>query len=179
MLRLTIPGRENYNEETNEFTTTKDVILQLEHSLVSVAKWEATWNRPFLTKEAKTAEETIDYIRCMTITQNIKQEHYANLTNDNIKTIHEYIDAPMTATTLPKQNGRGNRETVTSELIYYWMFTYNIPMECQKWHLNRLLTLIQVCNIKNQPEKKMSKSAIANRNREINNQRRKAMNTKG
>lgn len=179
MLKITISGSENYNEDTNEFTTTKDVNLQLEHSLVSVAKWEAAWNRPFLTSDEKTSEETLDYIRCMTITQNIRGEHYNNMTNDQIKKIYEYIDAPMTATTLPKQTGRGSREIVTSELIYYWMFTYNIPMECQKWHLNRLLTLIQVCNIKNQPEKKMSRSAIASRNRELNNQRRQAMNTKG
>jgi hypothetical protein len=135
--------------------------------------------KPFLSKEPKTAAETIDYIKCMTITQNVNPRVYNSLTNKNIEDINEYIDKPMTATTFSSENKVGSREIITSELIYYWMFSLNIPMECQKWHLNRLLTLIRVCNIKNQPPKKMSRREIASRNAQLNTARRKKLNSKG
>lgn len=124
-------------------------------------------------------EEIIDYVKCMTITQNVRPEVYEVLTQDNIDAITAYIDAPMTATRFSKQNEPPNREVVTSELIYYWMISLNIPFECQKWHLNRLLTLIRVCNIKNQPPKKMGKKALMSRNAALNAARRKQLNTTG
>ena len=179
MLQITIPGTEMFNEETNEFFTTKDTVLQLEHSLVSLSKWEAKWKIPFLGKDSKTIEQTIDYIKCMTITQNVNPIVYLNLTDSNIKAINDYIDEPMTATTFSNGNTPPNREIVTSELIYYWMIALNIPMECQKWHLNRLLTLIRVCNVKNTPPKKMSRQEIINRNAALNAARRKKLNSKG
>ena len=180
MLTILIPERELYNESTNEFVKTKEYKLQLEHSLVSISKWESKWNKAFLNKETKTEEETMDYIKCMTITQNVPDDAYFGLTNDNIKEIKRYIDAPMTATTFYNNGNRGmSRETVTSELIYYWMISLNIPMECQRWHINRLLTLIRVCNIKNTPPKKMSRKEIMNRNAALNAARRKQLNTKG
>ncbi|WP_288886913.1 hypothetical protein [uncultured Eubacterium sp.] len=179
MLQITIPGTEMFNEETNEFFTTKDTTLQLEHSLVSLSKWEAKWNTPFLGKEKKTIEQTIDYIKCMTITQNVNPIVYLNLTDANITAINDYIDEPMTATTFSNLNTPPSREIVTSELIYYWMIALNIPMECQKWHLNRLLTLIRVCNVKNTPPKKMSRQEIMNRNAALNAARRKKLNSKG
>lgn len=179
MLQLTIPGSEMFNESTNEFYTTKDTVLQLEHSLVSLSKWESKWNIPFLGKTEKTIEQTIDYIRCMTITQNVNPIVYACLTNENIEAINNYIDLPMTATTFSDIHSSPNREIVTSELIYYWMIALNIPMECQKWHLNRLLTLIRVCNVKNTPPKKMSRGDIMRRNAALNAARRKKYNTKG
>lgn len=181
MLTITIPATEYFNEKTQEFFTLKEQTLQLEHSLVSLSKWESKWCKPFLSKEEKTSEETIDYIKCMTITQNVSPDVYSRLTNSNIETIKDYIDAPMTATTFyedPAQKGRA-KETITSELIYYWMISLTIPMECQKWHLNRLLTLIRVCNIKNTPPKKMSKGDIMRRNASLNAARRKQLNTKG
>lgn len=180
MLSITIPATEMFNEETQEFIQFKEQKLQLEHSLVSLSKWEAKWCKPFLSKEEKTLEETVDYIKCMTITQNVDQSVYSRLTNPNIQAINKYIEAPMTATTFYNDNQKGRgRETITSELIYYWMISLNIPMECQKWHLNRLLTLIRVCNVKNTPPKKMSKKDIASRNAALNAARRKQFNTQG
>ncbi len=179
MLKITIPGREMFNDKTQEFINTKTYNIQLEHSLVSISKWESKWNKPFLSKEEKSVNETLDYIRCMTITQNIDQNVYEGLTEKNIKEINAYIDLPMTATTFSNNKGSLNKEVVTSELIYYWMTSLSIPMECQRWHLNRLLTLIRVCNVKNQPNKKMSKRELIQRNASLNAARRAKMNSKG
>ena len=180
MLQITIPGIELWDESREIFTQTKEQTLQLEHSLVSLSKWESKWGKVFLSKQEKTYEETIDYIKCMTITQNVDPNVYNHLSKSIIDKITEYIEAPMTATYFSKEQSSGNsREQVTSELIYYWMITLNIPFECQKWHLNRLLTLIRVCNIKNQPPKKMSKRAIMSRNAALNAARRKQLNTRG
>lgn len=178
MLNIVVPDQEFFNEETQEFFTLKGQTLQLEHSLVSLSKWESKWNKPFLSKNEKTLKETIDYIKCMTITQNVKPYIYDMLTNENILDINKYIDSPMTATTFNVQN-TPSREIITSEIIYYWMISLNIPLECQKWHLNRLLTLIRVCNLKNAPSKKMSKKEIISRNAALNAARRKKLNTKG
>ena len=180
MLSITIPAVELFDERTSTFISTKEQTLQLEHSLVSLSKWESKWCKPFLSKEDKTFEETIDYIKCMTITQNVNPTTYNFLTKENIEAVKNYIDAPMTATTYSedKQSGR-NRDITTSELIYYWMISLNIPMECQKWHLNRLLTLIRVCNVKNAPPKKTSRKELTNRYAALNAQRRKQLNTKG
>lgn len=181
MLQLTVPATEQWDEQKQEFIQTREQTLQLEHSLVSLSKWESKWNKPFLTKNAKTYEETLDYIKCMTITRNVDLNVYTCLTNRHIEAVNEYIQAPMTATTFTEsQNKKYSREIVTSELIYYWMIALNIPVEeCQKWHLNRLLTLIKVCDIKNQPPKKMSKSAIMNRNAALNAARRKRLGSNG
>lgn len=178
MLLLTIPPIEMFNEKTSEFVYSKETKISLEHSLVSLSKWESRWNKPFLSKDNKTLEETIDYIRCMTITQNVDPEVYFRLTDENINTINKYIESPMTATTF-SDNGHSSREIITSELIYYWMISLNIPMECQRWHLNRLLTLIRVCNIKNTPAKKMSRREIMDRNAALNAARRKKLNSTG
>lgn len=180
MLQITIPATELFDDSKQEFVYTKEQTLKLEHSLVSLSKWESRWQKPFLTKEERTVEETMDYIKCMTITQNVDPDIYNYITNDNVRKVNAYIDAPMTATTFSNNGkGRPNREQITSELIYYWMISLNIPFECQKWHLNRLLTLIRVCNIKNQPSKKMSKGEIMSRNRALNEARKKQLNTKG
>lgn len=180
MLHITVPAIELWDEQKQEFITGKEQTLCLEHSLVSLSKWESKWCKIFLDTEEKTYEETIDYIRCMTLTQNVNPEVYTRLTAENIKQINEYIEAPMTATTFGKETQHsGGRERISSELIYYWMIALNIPFECQKWHLNRLLTLIRVCNIKNAPPKKMSKRDIASRNAALNAARRKQLNTRG
>ena len=181
MLEITIPATELWDEINEEFITTKEQTLRLEHSLVSLSKWESKWCKPFLSKTNKTDEEMLDYVRCMTLTQNVPDEVYRCLTDDNIRKIYEYIDAPMTATWFndDKTKGTSRGEQTTSELIYYWMIALNIPFECQKWHLNRLLTLIRVCNIKNQPPKKMSKRDIMSRNAALNAARRNKLHTKG
>lgn len=179
MLQIIVPATEQWDEIKQEFVYTKETTLQLEHSLVSLSKWESKWCKPFLSKENMTAEETIDYIRCMTITQNVNPEVYTCLSDENIAQVRDYIQAPMTATFFRKENGPPSREIITSELIYYWMITLNIPFECQKWHLNRLLTLIRVCNIKNQPAKRRSQREIMEYNTALNEARRKKLNSKG
>lgn len=180
MLQITIPGREQWDDLKQEFVYSKEQTLQLEHSLVSLSKWESKWNKPFLTNRAKTREETIDYVRCMTITQNVKPEVYYNLTQKNLEEVFKYIDAPMTATTFSGNGSKKtNREVTTSELIYYWMVALEIPFECQKWHLNRLITLIRVCNEKNQPPKKRNVQETLNQYVAINAANKKKFNTKG
>lgn len=180
MLQITIPAAEMYDEIKNEFISTKEQILQLEHSLVSLQKWESKWCKPFLTKQDKTPEELLDYVKCMTITQNVDPIVYHFLTNDNLKQINSYIEAPMTATTFSEdKNAKKSREIITAELIYYWIIALNIPFECRKWHLNQLLTLVKVCNIKNQPPKKTSKKDLLSRNAALNAARRKQFNTSG
>lgn len=180
MLRITIPAVEQWDDQKQEFISTKEQTLQLEHSLVSLSKWESKWCKAFLTKQEKTFEETMDYIKCMTITQNVYSEIYNYLTNSNIEQVNKYIESPMTATYfLEEKSTKTSREQITSELIYYWMISLNIPFECQKWHLNRLLTLIKVCNVKNQPPKKRSHKDIMERNRTLNAARKKQLNTRG
>lgn len=179
MLEITIPGIELYNESTNEFIYYDDEKIQLEHSLVSISKWEANWCRPFLNGKDKSPDEVLDYIKCMTITEDVVDDVYSRLTQENFSMINDYIGRPMTATTFANEDNRGGREIITSEVIYYWMVSFNIPFECQYWHLNRLLTLIKVCNVKNNPPKKMSKNEILSKNKALNEARRKQFNTRG
>lgn len=182
MLQILIPGIELYDEEKNLFIPAqKDQTLQLEHSLVSLSKWESRWHKAFLTKREKTPEEVLDYIRCMTITKNVDPSVYDRLTSDNILQIDNYIGDSMTATYFSEDHTKpkASREVVTSELIYYWMIAQGIPIECERWHLSRLLTLIRVCNIKNSPPKKMSRKSILAQNAALNAARRKQYNTKG
>lgn len=181
MLQITIPlAPEGWDEQKQEFVEPITQTLQLEHSLVSLSKWESKWHKAFLSKKDKTEEETLDYIKCMTLTQNVKPEVYNYLTRENIEAINKYIENPMTATVFSeRKTGKGSNEVVTAELIYYWMIALNIPFECQKWHLNKLLTLIRTCEIKNSPPKKMSKRDIMSRNAALNASRRKQLNSRG
>ena len=181
MLQIIIPlTKEGWDEVNEEFVEPIYKTLCLEHSLVSLSKWESKWHKPFLSKAVKSYEEIIDYIKCMTVTKNVDPEVYNHITSENMKQIDEYIEDPMTATTFSDDvSGKRNREIITSEIIYYWMITLGIPFECRKWHLNRLLALIRVCNVKNSPKKKMSVSSIMARNAELNAARRKVLNSKG
>lgn len=183
MMWLTIPGYEYYDEKTNRFGNTKTTTLQLEHSLISLSKWEEKWEKPFLGKEEKTIEQCVDYIRCMTITQNVDPMVYNGLTQENIDQVNKYIEAPMTATWFNETGNKAfSHQTITAEIIYYWMIALNIPFECQKWHLNKLLTLIRVCNIKNTPPKKnkggVNQMTLKQR-AALNEARRKQMHTNG
>lgn len=183
MLCITIPATKLFDEETSIVTDVPETTIRLEHSLVSISKWEAKYKRPFISrnkKDTKTREETLDYIRFMTITQNVDPMVYNALSAKNLQEIGEYIDDPMTASHVndPESKSHSN-EAITSELIYWWMTALTIPWEAEKWHLNRLLMLIRIGNAKNQPPKKMSKAALLARNRKLNDERRRKYNTKG
>lgn len=182
MLQIKVNGEEKWDEREEKFVYTKDYTLNLEHSLVSLSKWESKWRKPFISKNAMTVEETIDYIRCMTLTQNVPLEVYERISDANIEAVADYIESPMTATWFADdKSAKGGRKIVTSEVIYYWMTMLHIPIECQKWHLNRLLTLIRVCNEENKPpsNKKKSKQELAAQFRAANEARKKKFNTKG
>lgn len=179
VLEITIPQTSLYDEVNNLFIDVDEQKLTLKHSLVSVAKWEARWHTPFLDKKNKTYEQTIDYIRCMTLNKNVDQSVYKAITNDIIEKVDSYINDSMTAVVFKKDDSSNGSEIVTAELVYYWMTALNIPYECRKWHFNRLITLIRVCNIKNSPDKKMSKRQTASHYKELNKARRKKYNSKG
>lgn len=181
MLQIHIKDSEFFNEETFEFSTIKGQTLTLEHSLVSISKWESKWCKPFLDKKEKTTEEMYSYIECMSITPIQNPEILKSLTVSDLNKIRDYISNPMTATEIkkPKTPTKKSSSILTSELIYYEMIAFQIPFECQKWHINRLLKLIEICSIKNTPSKKMSKSEIAKRNSELNAQRRSKWNSAG
>ena len=180
MLQITVPAIELWDENKQEFITRKEQTLQLEHSLVSISKWERKWHKAFLGKAEKTNEEVIDYIKCMTITQNVDPETYNYLTSDNITQINKYIEDPMTATTFSdEKKGRGSNQIVTSEVIYSWMISLNVPFKCEKWHLNSLLALIRTHHALSQPPKKRSKREIMSRNAALNAARKQQLNTRG
>lgn len=179
MLEIVIPCTELWDDENQEFINIQEQKLSLEHSLVSISKWEAKWHKAFLSKEKKTEEEMIDYIKCMTLTQKVDPNVYRCLNQKILKEIEDYIYDPMTATTINDRSNTKSREIVTSEIIYYWMISLGIPVEFQKWHINRLMTLIQVCNIKNKPNKKMSRKEIYSRNAALNAARKAKMNSNG
>lgn len=182
MLIIEVVGGEYYDDVVEKFYVVSGSQLRLEHSLLSVSKWEAKWEKPFLGTTSKSQEETIDYVRCMTVTRHdINPDVYKILSQENLDAIGVYIGAPMTATTFQKSpDHSGARETITNELIYYWMFSNQIPKECEQWHLNRLLTLIKVFSIKNTPPKKtMGRRALLSRNATLNAERRQKHNSKG
>lgn len=179
MFDLTLPETEFFDDSTYTFTALPPKTYHLEHSLVSVSKWEQKNKKPFVSNKDKTIGELLDYMRCSCLT-NISDEDLARITRNDIDRYTEYMNDPMTATTFSeKEGGAPSRKIVTSELIYYWMIASNIPFECEKWHLNRLLTLIKICGIKNQPPKKMSKKQMMSRNAALNKARRQKHNTSG
>ena len=179
MLEITIPDTELFDGVEN-FIHVKEQTLRLEHSLVSLSKWESKWHKPFLSKKRRTMEESIDYVRCMTLTQNVDPSVYRAITPEILREVEAYIDASMTATTFHNmKKSTASEPRVTAEIIYYWMICENIPFECQKWHLNRLMTLINVCRAENAPRKKMSKKEIMARNRALNASRRRKTHSRG
>jgi hypothetical protein len=180
MLTIVVPGVEMFDEESQEFVTVGDVTLNLEHSLVSLSKWEQIYEKPFLGKDEKTTEEVLGYVKAMTLTTDAPEDVFNKLSKENLDAINEYIEAKMTATWFSDAPGAPPaRDVITSELIYYWMITFQIPFECENWHLNRLFTLIRVCNVKQAKPKKMSRAEVAARNRELNAKRRAQLGTKG
>lgn len=180
MLEIIVGETELFDEDTFEIIKTKPVTLKLEHSLLSISKWESKWKIPFLKEKEKTTEQFLDYVRCMTITQNVDPKIYSCLSYSNLNKIKSYIEDPMTATWFGNQQPtKKNGRVVTSELVYCWMTQNQIPFECEKWNFNRLITLIRVCNAENAPRKKMGKDSTRKQNAALNAQRKAAMHSRG
>lgn len=181
MLTITMEGEELFDNEKQEFITTDGISFDLEHSLVSLSKWESIWEKPFLGPDAKTVEETFSYIECMCLTKNIPSDTFKKLSDKNVKLVNEYINKKMTATwfTNRKAGPPGRKEIITAEIIYYWMVAQNIPIECENWHLQRLLTLVEVVSEKSSPKKKMSRREAAQQQRMLNQQRQSQFGTRG
>jgi hypothetical protein len=180
MLTITVGATDAFDEDSQEFRKQGGEQLQLEHSLVSLSKWESKYEKPFLGETQKSPEEVFFYIRCMAVGEIPRGEIFQQLSQEDLKEINAYIDSKMTATWFSDQPGAPQtREIITSELIYYWMTVFHIPFECENWHLNRLFTLIRICNVKQSKPKKMSRTEVARRNRELNAQRKAQLGTKG
>ena len=180
MLKIEVPAWEDFNPETSEIILHPGATLTLEHSLVSLAKWESKYCRPFMSNDPQTIDESIDYIRFMCLTKNVDPDIFYHIPQSDMNRIVEYINRPMTATTFSNREKRVNkRQNVTAEIIYWEMIALNIPFECQKWHLNRLLTLIHVCALKQEKPKKMSRKAAMEQNAALNAARRKRLGSSG
>jgi hypothetical protein len=182
MLTITIHGKDMFDEETQTFSTVDSLVLELEHSLVSLSKWESKWQIPFLSKNEKTDEQLFDYLYMMVLTPGVGREDLMKLTSEQIAEIQEYIQSPQSATTFNEYADKapaGRGEIITAELVYFWMVTAGVPFECQHWHLNRLFSLLRIYNIKNSKQKPMSKGEIARRNRDLNAQRKAQLGTSG
>lgn len=180
MLELVVGGDELYDDSSQEFLKDGGFRLRLEHSLLALSKWESITEKPFLDKKPKTPEEVFLYVKCMAIDPEIPPEVFGQLDQEAFRTINDYIDRRMTATWFSDAGAPPTRgEVITSELIYYWMTVLNIPFSCEEWNLNRLFTLIRVANIKSSKPKKMTRTEIAQRNRELNARRKKELGTTG
>jgi hypothetical protein len=181
MLTIRVSSTEAFDESTSEFVEQGGLALDLEHSLLSVSKWEAKFERPFLGQEEKSAEEVIAYVKFMCLTPDFPPGIFAELSQSNMNAINDYLNAKQTATWFSDHPSapQTSREIITSELIYYWMTVFHIPFECERWNLNRLFTLIRICNLKQEKPKKMSRAEIARRNQELNARRKAQMGTSG
>lgn len=180
MLKIMVGEEEYYNEETEEFESVAIAELELEHSLISLSKWESHYKKPFLSSDAKTSEEILYYVEMMVVSPLNPKDLLTKLSDSNVVEIQAYIESTESATTfgkMPKTPGRG--EVITSELIYYWMVAFAIPFECEFWHLNRLFALIRICNIKNAPQKKKTRAEAAIERRELNEKRKREYGTSG
>lgn len=178
-ISIRVSGGELFDESTSRIFTVPAQTLVLEHSLVSISKWESKWHKMYLETPKKTTEELIDYIRCMTINKNVPDYVYYALSQENVTEIIKYMEDPMTASTVNFYGKTGNHEAVSSELIYYWMITFGIPVEFEKWHINRLMMLIKICSKKNSKPSKADKAAADRRRAEINRQRCAKLKTRG
>lgn len=180
MLKIVISEKDFWDDNKQMFLHFNGGHLELEHSLIAISKWESKYKKPFFSKKEKTQDEISYYIKCMTLNDVKDPLIYNSLSNSDFKLVSDYINDSMTATVISKKNsGGGSPEPITSELIYFWMLSFNVPVEFQYWHINRLMTLLRICSIKNQAPQKHSTSQLLNRNAALNAARRKMLNSKG
>lgn len=179
MLTISIPDREFYNEKENRVILSKGRTIQLEHSLISISRWESKWEKPYLSNKEKTYDEALSYIQCMTVTPNVDPVLYFQLGKKEFEMIDHYIHRKMTATTVNHRKKGGRSQIITSEVIYYQMILYGVPFECEKWHLNRLLMLLDVCSAKGGTQEKMPLREQLDEQRRLNEQRMKQFKTRG
>lgn len=178
-IKITVPPSELWDEENEKFIRTPERVLTFEHSLVSLSKWEEKFEKPFLSNVKRTNEEAYAYIQMMCLDKNVPEEVFMSMSAENYNAIHDYMESKMTATWFSESKGKPNREVITAEIIYYWMFALKIPLKFETRHLNKLITQIKVINEKNQPAKKMSPRDLAERNHRLNEERRLAMQSRG
>ena len=178
-ISITVPGVESFDDSKQQFVYTEETVLVLEHSLVSVSKWESRYCKPFLSQDARTSEETINYVRDMTLTHGVDPMVYLAIPDSVLAEIGAYISSPQSATTITEVGVKPTRQVITSELIYYWMVALTIPFECENWHINRLLMLIRVCNAKNSTKDKVNRADLLARNRRLNEERKALYGTNG
>lgn len=179
-LTIKVPAADLFDPKSGRFITTKEITLTFEHSLLSISKWEAKWHKSFFLSTQKTDEENLDYLRCMCLTKDVDPNVFKSLGVKNAKVISDYIADPMTGTTIKHQKDRPSREIITSELVYFWMSNFGIPFSpCEKWHFNRLMTLIEIASIKNTPPKKMGAREAAHQRSMLNAQRRAKFHSRG
>lgn len=174
MLKIRVPGGAFYDEVNNKFIDIPPTVLQLENSLLSIRRWESKWNRSWFDDGPKNDKERMDYIRCMVVTPNVNPYVFEIMPDDVKRQIEAYKVSPMTATTFGKDNNlkKPKQKFLTAEIVYWWMTEYNIPFECEKWHINQLLTLIRVCSEKKNPPKKMTPKEAREHHRAVNAKRR-------
>ncbi len=180
MLKILVTPTELYDNETNTFTNTEEFEVELEHSLLSLSKWEAKHQKPFLAAGKMTDDEILDYVMCMCLTESVTREMVKGGSDQIFREVNEYINSSQSATTfgeMPEKRGRG--EVITSELIYYWLVAFTIPFECETWHLNRLFSLIRICNMKNSKPKKVAPGEAARQRKELNDKRKAEWGTSG
>lgn len=181
---ITLKAGELYDEEKEEFINiSEDKSIVIEHSLLSISKWESKWHKIYLDDKLKlTHEESLDYIRCMTLTQNVDPNYYRLIDNNKLIEIQKYMNDPYSATyfnEVPRGTAQRHSEKISSEVLYYYMFKLGIPKDCEKWHINRLQNLIRIFSIKDAPDQKMNKRQTADYYRRLNAQRRSKLKSKG
>lgn len=182
MLKLFLPSREIWDDKKEEFSTIGGYEVELEHSLYTMAAWEAKWKVGFTNKQGLTQKQLFDYITTfMCQTPDVPKSAWLTINDEIVKKIQEYMEDPCTATKINSHavNKPKKRETVTAEILYCQMFQLGIPLECEHWHLNRLMTLIEVCAIKNSPPKKMSRKEVAALQQKQNAAMRAKLGSKG
>lgn len=176
MLEIYVEGETFWNEELQEFYDMAPKTFHFEYSLAAISKWEMKWHIPYLTEDTKTQEQVRDFIRCMCLDEEPPDElHLAILSTRYAEEFNAYTKDPMTATTIKsvdKFPSHSRNNIQTNELIYHLMTVNNIPFECDKWHFNRLMTLIRVCNEQNGEKKPMTKRETLEYQAALNKARR-------